>query len=58
MAKRIAKFEKVSFTQFKEGWTDTFGEASEEKLREIYGGIRLPRVPQPGDLGPGRGAPL
>ena len=36
MAKRIAKFEKVSFTQFKEGWTDTFGEASEEKLREIY----------------------
>ena len=43
MAKRIAKFEKVSFTQFEEGWTDTFGEVSKEKLREIYESIRLPR---------------
>ena len=51
MAKRIAKFEKVSFTQFKEGWTDTFGEASEEKLREIYGGIRLPRRATKGSAG-------
>ena len=51
MAKRIAKFEKVSFTQFKEGWMDTFGEASEEKLREIYGGIRLPRRATKGSAG-------
>ena len=36
MAKRIAKFEKVSFTQVEEGWTDTFGEESKEKLRDIY----------------------
>ena len=24
--KRMAKFEKVSLEQFREGWTDTFGE--------------------------------
>ena len=46
MAKRIAKFEKVSFTQFEEGWTDTFGEVSKEKLREIYESIRLPKKGQ------------
>ena len=51
MAKRIAKFEKVSFTQFEEGWTDTFGEVSKEKLREIYESIRLPRRATKGSAG-------
>ena len=31
MAKRIAKFEKVSFEQFKGGYTDAIGEASDER---------------------------
>ena len=31
--KRIAKFHKVSFEQFKEGWIDTFGEAGESEKR-------------------------
>ena len=34
MAKRIAKFEKVSFEQFKGGYTDAIGEASDEQIRD------------------------
>lgn len=51
MAKRIAKFEKVSFTQFKEGWTDTFKGTEESRLREIYEGIRLPARATKGSAG-------
>lgn len=51
MAKRIAKFEKVSFEQFKEGWTDTFGEADEAKIREIYDAVRLPGRATSGSAG-------
>ena len=39
---RIAKFEKVSLEQFREGWTDTFGPADEGVIEGIYGQIRLP----------------
>lgn len=48
---RIAKFEKVSFEQFMEGWTDTFGPEDEKKIREIYGEIRLPRRATAGSAG-------
>ena len=49
--KRIARFEKVSFRQFSDGWDDTFqaiekGEnkdQSKETLKEIYDRIKLPR---------------
>ena len=40
--KRIAKFHKVSWEQFRKDWVDTFGEQPEEKIREIYEGIKLP----------------
>ena len=33
--KRIAKFHKVSWEQFRKDWVDTFGEQPEEKIREI-----------------------
>ena len=48
---RIAKFEKVSFEQFLEGWTDTFGPSDEKKVREIYGEIKLPRRATAGSAG-------
>ena len=48
---RIAKFEKVSFEQFLEGWTDTFGPSDEKKVREIYGKIKLPRRATAGSAG-------
>ena len=49
--KRIAKFHKVSFEQFKEGWIDTFGEVSEEELKERYEKIQLPKRATSGSAG-------
>ena len=49
--KRIAKFHKVSFEQFKEGWIDTFGEGSEEELKERYEKIQLPKRATSGSAG-------
>ena len=44
MAKRIAKFEKVSFEQFKGGYTDAIGEASDEQIREVYDSLKLSAI--------------
>ena len=57
--KRIARFEKVSFGQFSDGWDDTFqaiekGEnkdQSKETLKEIYDRIKLPRRATAGSAG-------
>lgn len=49
--KRIAKFHKVSFEQFKEGWVDTFGETSQEELERKYEAIKLPRRATKGSAG-------
>ena len=49
--KRIAKFHKVSFEQFKEGWTDTFGEVEENEIQKIYEDIQLPKRATSGSAG-------
>ena len=49
--KRIAKFEKVSVSQFEEAWRDTFGSAEERKLREIYDAVKLPKRATAGSAG-------
>ncbi len=49
--KRIAKFEKVSIEQFREGWTDAFGEVDGTELREIYEAVRLPKRATAGSAG-------
>ena len=49
--KRIAKFEKVSIEQFREGWTDAFGEVDETELREICEAVRLPKRATAGSAG-------
>ena len=49
--KRGARFEKVSFEQFLEGWGDTLGIADRSKIQEIYDGIRLPRRATAGSAG-------
>ena len=41
--KRIAKFEKVSISQFREGRTDAFGNIDEAELRAIYERLWLPQ---------------
>lgn len=47
--KKIAKFEKVSFKQFKEAWLDTF--ESENNLCEAYEAIKLPKRATVGSAG-------
>ena len=47
--KRIAKFEKVSFEQFKADWEDTF--PGENDIDEIYDGIKLPKRATTGSAG-------
>lgn len=48
---RIAKFEKVSFSQFEKDWRDGNPQTSEEELRQIYEEIRLPRRATSGSAG-------
>lgn len=49
--KRIGKFHKVSFEQFQEGWTDTFGDVDVCKVQEIYENIQLPKRATSGSAG-------
>ena len=49
--KRIAKFEKVSFEQFKKDFIDSFGEKTESELKEIYDNIKLPKRATKGSAG-------
>ncbi len=48
---RIAKFEKVSFEQFKEGYVDCFGQTDEEKIKAVYDAIKLPKRATKGSAG-------
>lgn len=49
--KRIAKFHKVSFEQFKEGWLREFPQAPEKEIQKIYEEIKLPRRATSGSAG-------
>ena len=49
--KRIAKFEKVSFEQFKKDYIDSFGEIEENSLKTIYENIKLPKRATKGSAG-------
>ncbi|MGN1267653.1 MAG: deoxyuridine 5'-triphosphate nucleotidohydrolase [Dorea sp.] len=51
MAKRIAKFHKVSFEQFKAGYMDTFGETEDTEIHRIYEEIKLPKRATKGSAG-------
>ena len=46
---RIARFEKVSFEQFKKDWESTF--CTTEGIEEIYNDIKLPRRATAGSAG-------
>lgn len=49
---RIAQFDKVSYEQFKNDMIDTFGNIySEEEIKEIYDGIKLPKRATKGSAG-------
>ena len=49
--KRIAKFEKISFKQFLIDWQSEHPDDSEDRIREIYDSIRLPRRATAGSAG-------
>lgn len=51
MAKRIAKFHKVSYEQFKEGYVDVFGTADEADVREVYENLKIPKRATKGSAG-------
>lgn len=51
MAKRIAKFHKVSYEQFKEGYVDVFGSANECDIQKVYEEIKLPKRATKGSAG-------
>ena len=48
---RIGQFEKVSFEQFEEGWTDCFGGEVRNVCREVYEKITLPKRATRGSAG-------
>lgn len=48
---RIGQFEKVSFRQFQEGWTDTFGPEAGAGCQALYERITLPRRATKGSAG-------
>lgn len=48
---RCAKFEKVSFSRFYEGFHAFRPEMTEEEIREVYGQIRLPERATAGSAG-------
>ena len=51
MAKRIAKFYKVSYEQFKEGFLDSFGAGNDGIIYKIYDDIKLPERATAGSAG-------
>ncbi len=51
MARRIAKFHKVSFSQFQDAWVDTFGQMEEGDVQKIYDEIKLPKRATAGSAG-------
>lgn len=48
---RIAKFEKVSFSQFSSSWVDTFGPTDEEEIQKIYNELIIPKRATSGSAG-------
>lgn len=49
--KKIARFEKVSFEQFKKDWMETFHEYDEMQTKEVYDKIKLPMRATSGSAG-------
>lgn len=49
--KGVAKFEKVSFEQYKKDFKDTFDNYSDEQIKQIYNDIKLPKRATKGSAG-------
>ena len=51
MNRRVAKFYKVDFNEFKGAWKDKFPMDSDEKIKDIYDNIKLPKRATTGSMG-------
>lgn len=49
--KKIAKFDKISFEQFKKDWENVMGYADENEIKSIYDSINLPQRATKGSAG-------
>ena len=49
--KKIARFHKVSFEQFCEGWQGEYPGTSQEQMQELYESLKLPRRATAGSAG-------
>ena len=49
--KTVAKFEKVSYEQFKKDWMDSFSSYPEEEIQKLYDRIKLPKRATSGSAG-------
>ena len=49
--KKIAKFEKVSYNQFKNDFMDSFPQKKKKEVEEIYHSIQLPKRATKGSAG-------
>lgn len=49
--KKIAKFEKVSFSQFLQDWQNDFTQTTKKECEEIYNAILLPSRATKGSAG-------
>ena len=49
--KRVARFHKVSFEQYKKDWEDIFGKEEESVIREVWEQIKLPARATKGSAG-------
>lgn len=49
--RRIAKFYKVSYEQFKKGYADICPQEKEENIRKVYDAIKLPKRATKGSAG-------
>lgn len=49
--KTVAKFEKVSYEQFKKDWMDSFSSYPEEEIQKLYDRIKLPKRATRGSAG-------
>lgn len=48
---KVAKFHKVSFEEFSVAYKDVYSQADNEKIREIYDSIKLPKRATSGSAG-------
>lgn len=48
---KIAKFHKISYSQFEKDWKDTFSQSDAQQIQQIYNDLNLPKRATSGSAG-------